>query len=77
MNTTTQRTFDSVELMQIKEVKKFMSTAFNVGSWNYMREQAKTIWSNKIISAVDGLYKWAIKYDKPSKITTCLGVKFR
>jgi hypothetical protein len=70
------RTFNSIELEQIKEVKGFMATAFDSSSWNQLRDEAKKIWPEKIISAIDGLRKWLIKYDKSTKVVTYLGVKF-
>jgi hypothetical protein len=51
-----------------------MSTSFDVKSWNFNRDTAKQIWSEKIISAVDGLYKWLIKYE--NKVPICVGIKF-
>lgn len=70
------RSFNSIELLQIKELKDFMSTAFDASSWNYLRDEAKQLWSEKIISAVDGLRKWAITYDKSTKTVIYNGVKF-
>jgi len=70
------RSFNLIELEQIKELKDFMSTAYNAETWNFLRDEAKAIWSEKIISAVDGLKKWSIRYDKPSKTVTYLGVGF-
>jgi hypothetical protein len=70
------RKFNSVEVAQIKEVQVFMAPSFDVRSWNHLREQAKDIWSEKIITAVDGLRKWMIQYDKPTKTCTCVGMKF-
>jgi hypothetical protein len=61
------RSFNTIELEQIKELKIFMATAFDSNSWNFLRDEAKSIWSEKIISAVDGLRKWRISYDKASK----------
>jgi hypothetical protein len=70
------RTFNKIELLQIKELKDFMAPSFDVLSWNHNRDEAKAIWPEKIISAVDGLRKWSIKYDKPSKTVAYLGVRF-
>jgi hypothetical protein len=70
------RIFDTTEIKQIQELKDVMSTAYDVESWNNLRNECKDIWPEKIISAVDGLRKWSIKYDKPSKPVTHLGVKF-
>lgn len=69
------RSFNQVELLQIKELKDFMSSAFNVESWNLLRDEAKCLWPEKIISAVDGLRKWLVRYDKPSKSVIYMGVK--
>ena len=67
-----QRSFNQIELLQIKELKDFMATAQNAKSWNFLRDEAKEIWDEKIISAVDGLRKWLLSNDKAK---TCLGVK--
>jgi hypothetical protein len=69
------RKFNKVELAQIEEVKTFMRPSFDVRSWNHLRKQAQEIWTEKIISAVDGLRKWIVTYDKPTKVCTCEGVK--
>ena len=69
------RKFNTVELMEIKELKEFMKNAWNAESWNRTRDEAKKIWSEKIISAVDGLRKWIISYDKPTKNVTYMGLK--
>lgn len=76
IRTQVTRQFDAIELLQIKELKHFMSTAFDAESWNVLRDEAKLIWSEKIISAVDGCHKWHIKYDKSNKTVTYTGVKF-
>jgi hypothetical protein len=68
------RSFNSFELDQIRELKQHMSTATDVQSWNEIRSAMKRIFPEKIISAVDGLRKWHIKYDKPTKTITYLGV---
>ena len=68
-----QRTFNKVELEQIKELKNFMSTAYNAETWNFLRDEARLIWDEKIISAVDGLRKWLISNDK---LKVCKGLKF-
>lgn len=68
--------FSKVEKTQIKDLKEFMKSAFDVKSWNHLREQAKEIWPNKIISAVDGLRKWSIEYNKQTKTKICLGISF-
>jgi hypothetical protein len=70
------RSFNEIELLQIKELKEFMKSAFDAQSWNKLRDEAKKIWSEKIISAVDGLRKWSIKYDRPTKTVTYMGIKF-
>lgn len=70
------RTFNQVELQQIKDLKAHMASAFDVKSWNLLRDEAKSIWDEKIISAVDGIRKWLISYDKPSKTVTYIGVGF-
>jgi hypothetical protein len=67
------RSFNSHELDQIKELKRHMSTATDVESWNGLRSFMKRMFPEKIISAVDGLKKWHIKYDKPTKTITYLG----
>jgi hypothetical protein len=78
MSSTTRvlyaREFNPIEHQQIKELKDFMSTAYNAQTWNFLRDEAKEIWDEKIISAVDGLYKWVISKDKSK---TCLGVKIQ
>jgi hypothetical protein len=53
-----QRTFDKIELLKIKELSQHMNNAVDVTSWNSLRQGAKDIWDEKIISAVDGLRKW-------------------
>jgi hypothetical protein len=68
------RSFTPIELEQIKELKVHMSTAFDAKSWNFLRDEAKEIWSEKIISAVDGVRKWLIRYDKPN--VTYIEIKF-
>ena len=70
------RSFTPIELEQIKDLKNFMSTAFDVKTWNFLRDEAKQIWVEKIISAVDGLRKWSISYDKSSKQVKFVGVQF-
>ena len=70
------RSFNSIELEQIKELKDFMKGAFDVKSWNFNRDEAKEIWSEKIISAIDGLRKWLIEYNKSTKTITYKGVRF-
>ena len=72
------RSFSIIELEQIKELKYryLQSNCQTVEQWNFIRDEAKLIWPEKIISAVDGMRKWAIKYDKPSKTVTYLGIKF-
>lgn len=72
---TSVRTFTKLELQQIESFKQYMSQAKDVQSWNSLREKAKEIIPEKIISAVDGLHKWIIKYDKPTKTVTYIGVK--
>jgi hypothetical protein len=69
------RSFNATELQQIKELRTHMTKATNVWSWNSLRDEAKQRWGEKIISAVDGLRKWAISYDKPTKVVTYLCVK--
>ena len=70
------RPFNQIELEQMKELKAFYikANATNVERWNVIRDEAKKIWSEKIISAVDGVRKWLIRYDKPN--ITYIGVKF-
>lgn len=70
------RSFNQIELEQMKELKNFMSTAFDAKTWNFLRDEAKQIWVEKIISAVDGLRKWSISYDKSSKQVKFVGVQF-
>lgn len=70
------RQFTKVEFAQINDLKRFMQDAFDVKSWNHLRTQAKEIWDEKIISAVDGMRKWLIEYNKPTKTCTLIGVKF-
>jgi hypothetical protein len=76
MDEVKPRTFTQIEYQQIKDVKEYMKSAFDVKSWNQLRNEAKGLWPERIISAVDGLRKWIVKYDKPSKTCTCLGVQF-
>ncbi|MBE3085868.1 MAG: hypothetical protein IMZ64_06590 [Bacteroidetes bacterium] len=68
------RKFSEIERMEINELKEFMKNAWNAESWNRTRDEAKKIWSEKIVSAVDGLRKWIISYDKPTKNVTYLGL---
>ena len=70
------RSFTKDEHKLIKDVKAHMSVATDVKSWNELRELAKKKWDEKIISAVDGLRKWVLSYDKPTKSYTLIGVKF-
>jgi hypothetical protein len=72
------RSFNQIELEQMKELKAHYITAnaTTVERWNVIRDEAKQIWDEKIISAVDGLRKWSISYDKPSKQVSFQGVRF-
>jgi hypothetical protein len=71
------REFNQIELLQIKELKDFMSGARDAKTWNFLRDEAKQIWDEKIISAVDGLYKWVIAKSPKDKSKICLGVKIQ
>jgi hypothetical protein len=72
-----QRSFSSIELEQIKQLKVHMSKAINVEDWNHIRNEAKKTWPEKIISAVDGLRKWIVSYNKSTKqVSYEPGVKF-
>ena len=75
-NNFQQRTFTKVEYLQIEDLKRYMSSAQDVKAWNHLREQAKDLWPEKIISAVDGLRKWIMKYHKSTKTWECLGMAF-
>ena len=70
------RSFNKIEMLQIEELKVFMLSAFDANSWNYLRDEAKEIWPEKIISAVDGCHKWHITYNKATKSVVYSGVKF-
>jgi hypothetical protein len=72
------RSFNQIELEQIKELKAhyIKANATTVERWNVIRDEAKQIWDEKIISAVDGLRKWSISYDKSSKQVKFVGVQF-
>jgi hypothetical protein len=65
------RKFNQIELEQMKELKTFYinSNATSVEKWNVIRDEAKKIWDEKIISAVDGLRKWLQCLDKSSKVS--------
>jgi hypothetical protein len=52
-----------------------MSLAHDVPTWNNLRRQAKAVWSERIISAVDGMRKWVIKYDRQTKTKEAVGCK--
>lgn len=69
------RKFSAVEIAQTKELISFMSIAHDVSTWNNLRRQAKAIWSERIISAVDGMRKWVIKYDRQTKTKEVIGCK--
>jgi hypothetical protein len=71
------RKFTPSELKDIKDLTTYMSNVKNVTEWNLQREHAKTVWPERIISAVDGLHKWAISYDKSTKVKTCLGLRIQ
>ena len=72
------RSFNQIELEQMKELKAhyIKANATTAERWNVIRDEAKQIWVEKIISAVDGLRKWSISYDKPSKQVSFQGVRF-
>jgi hypothetical protein len=74
------RSFNNNELQQIRNLRNFMlimvSNNTTSREWNKIRDEAKRKWPEKIISAVDGLRKWVIKYDKSNKAITYLGIKF-
>jgi hypothetical protein len=76
IETQLPRKFNKVEIAQTKDLMNFMKPAFDAQSWNHLRQQAKDIWSEKIITAIDGIRKWAITYDKSTKTCICNGVKF-
>jgi hypothetical protein len=69
------RVFSQTEIHEINKLKNFMSLAVDLPSWNSMREQAKKIYPERIISAVDGTRKWIVTYDKPNKTTNYLGLR--
>jgi hypothetical protein len=72
------RRFNTLELQQIKELMGFMSSASpDVRSWNSYRDEAKGIWPEKIITAVDGMRKWLVRYDKPTKTIYQYGLEIR
>jgi hypothetical protein len=71
------RSFNKVEMAQIQDVKLYMSPAFDVQSWNHLRRQAKGLWPEKIITAVDGLRKWVVVYNKSTKTCLCFGMKLQ
>lgn len=75
MENETIRHFTKEEMAQIKDLKEFMSKASDVKSWNNLREEAKSKYPERIITAVDGQRKWIIEHDKPTKTKTCVGVK--
>lgn len=56
--------FSNTDILQIQELKNFMSHAHDVSTWNNLRKQAFITWDEKIISAVDGSRKWVINKDK-------------
>jgi hypothetical protein len=71
------RRFTTLELQQIKELTAFMNKASNVPTWNAIRDVAKTIYPERVISAVDGMRKWLISYNKKDKTCINLGVDVR
>jgi hypothetical protein len=62
------RSFNVIEIAKIKELKAFMKHATDVATWNDLREQAKSIWDEKTISAVDGMKKFV--NDKQNNLIT-------
>lgn len=70
------RGFTDKILSEIIVLKTYMSHARNVGEWNTLREKAKLSFSENAISAVDGLRKWKLIYDKTTKKRECIGVAF-
>jgi len=58
------RSFTKMELLKIQELKDFMAHATNVATWNSLRQQAKSFWDEKIISAVDGYKKFVLDKNK-------------
>jgi hypothetical protein len=85
IETKLPRQFTPQEVKDIKDCAKYiqectiekdgLSRCPTANGFNQLRELAKEAYPERIISAVDGMRKWVIKYDKATKEKTVVGFK--